>query len=280
MLLTSCGVVKVAPSKSAQETSSQVQAPSIGKKPQKAPQTSTPQSPLAGEWAVTAVNSQEIKVEGDNYPSVSFVPSEQLPGVVDIIAFNGCNYLNGSWKVDKNSVEPMSEMISTMKACADAPFEQAINTALGETLTFDITTQGSHKILSLYNALGNNVMTLRRHSLSQLQGPWKVTQIAGMPVTDAVDIEINIDAEQGTIHGNAGCNVLNGKILPTLEKPDGLEFRDLHTTRMTCPYIDTEQAFLVALEEVVTAKIDGSTLSLLNEEAQPIIVMTRLTQPN
>ncbi|MFU7517913.1 META domain-containing protein, partial [Clostridium sp. HCS.1] len=73
-------------------------------------------------------------------------------------------------------------------------------------------------------------------------------------------------------------NVLNGNIIVNLDKGHGIEFQNLATTRMTCPDIATEQAFLLALEQVSTAMSGKNTdsASLCNASVSPVITMVRL----
>lgn len=83
----------------------------------------------------------------------------------------------------------------------------------------------------------------------------------------------------GKIHGNAGCNILNGAIVVKLDKGDGIEFKDLATTRMTCPAIATEQAFILALEQVDTCVEGASSDQAIMKGAngQPLLTLIRIS---
>ena len=85
--------------------------------------------------------------------------------------------------------------------------------------------------------------------------------------------------DEHKIHGNAGCNVLNGDIIVNLDKGNGIEFKNLATSRMMCPDIATEQAFLLALESVDNATKGSSpdTTLLKNAAGQTIISLKRLS---
>lgn len=231
------------------------------------------QPALLGEWAIVSVAGTKLVPNGDVLPSLTLSPNPELNGVVDVIGFNGCNYINGSWQVGSSSLKPTGEFISTLKACPDAPYQQSINQALSQAVAYQL--KGNN--LSLRDADGKEMMLLRNHNLSYLNGAWKVVSITGKTVNPTINIAVVLDDDQGSIHGSAGCNTLNGKMIPTLERNSGVEFRDLRTTRMTCPDIAVEQAFLLALEQVssVQHNSDGS-ITFLNEDGKPIITMNPL----
>lgn len=210
---------------------------------------------LLGCWSVTEINGQEVVVNGENHPQFTFKAMPEAPGAIMVIAFNGCNYLNGSWKVEDSKLMPFSEFISTMKNCPDAPYEFALNQALNETTGFSLDEPNT---LILKSGTGRTVMTLRKRNLNFLNGAWKVTTINGVPVPENADVKIVIDVDECKIHGRAGCNIVNGTVVVNLDKGNGLEFKDLATTMMMCPYIDTERQFLLALEEVSTCT-EGAT---------------------
>lgn len=68
--------------------------------------------------------------------------------------------------------------------------------------------------------------------------------------------------------GHAGCNRLGGAY-----RIDGnaLEFGELTTTRMACPALETENAFLNALEDVARWRLVDNQLELLDERNQPLL---------
>ena len=64
-----------------------------------------------------------------------------------------------------------------------------------------------------------------------------------------------------------------------LDKGDGIEFKNLATSRMMCPDMATEQAFLLALEQVDTA-VRGANPSeavMRDDSGKTVITMTRLS---
>lgn len=231
---------------------------------------------LTGEWAIVEVNGEKVTVNGENHPKLTFDPAEGMTGVVKVIGYNGCNYLNGAWNIKGSKITPAGEFISTLMACEDAPYEYAVNMALNEAASYQLTDASN---LSILSSTGRTVMKLRKHNLAYLNGAWRVTEIEGAPIS--ANVKIVIDTQENKVHGNAGCNILNGDIIVNLDKGDGIEFKNLATSRMTCPDIATEKAFLLALESVSTAGKGktADTAVLKNSAGQVIIALKRLA-PN
>ena len=120
-------------------------------------------------------------------------------------------------------------------------------------------------------------MKLQKQNLAFLNGAWQGTASEGKAIT--AKIKIVIDVEEKRVHGNAGCNLINGEIIVNLDKGNGIEFKNLATSRMICPDIATEQAFLLALENVDTAA-EGETPNqavLKDNDGKTILSLTRLS---
>lgn len=271
MIITGCSIIKRTPAKTAADTTPTTDAGVT---------TSASAAPaeISGEWAIVSVNGKEVKVNGENHPSLSFVVDENTPGTVSVIGFNGCNYINGTFYVDGTKLAKAGEFISTMMACPDAPYEYDINQALDRVTSYSLNHSASDHIMALNNASGTPLIVMRKHDISFLNGAWKVDAVNGSAVPASADVKIVIDLDQKKIHGNAGCNIVNGSLILTLDKENGIEFKDLVTTRMTCPDIATEQAFLLALENVSSASRDGSDNKavLRDSDGNTVITLTRI----
>lgn len=231
-------------------------------------------SGLQGDWAIIVINDEPVNVNGEDHPKLTFEADETAPGVVRVIGFNGCNYINGAWQISEGKITPAGEFLTSLRACPDAPYEQAVNSALHNVSGYTVV---SPQEIDLTSATGRTVMKLRKQSLEFLNGAWKVTVIEDRDI--AANIRFVLDTAEGRIHGNAGCNLLNGTIVINYDKGSGIEFQNLATSRMTCPDIAEEQAFLLALEQVSTALPgkDNDTAYLCNSAGQKIITLKRLS---
>jgi copper homeostasis protein (lipoprotein) len=92
---------------------------------------------------------------------------------------------------------------------------------------------------------------------------WRLTLLNGQPVSvgeNQQQAQLVLQTEGRRVHGSGGCNRLMGSY-----RLDGdrLAFGPLATTRGACPSgMETEQAFLKALEQVRAWKIEGEHLEL------------------
>jgi heat shock protein HslJ len=73
---------------------------------------------------------------------------------------------------------------------------------------------------------------------------------------------LEIYVEDKRVHGNTGCNVLNGSI--DIDE-DKISFSKMITTEMACPG-ELEQKFLSALEKVNRYKIEKLRLFLYDDD--------------
>jgi len=89
---------------------------------------------------------------------------------------------------------------------------------------------------------------------------FKDEQIINHPV-----IEIYLKEER--VHGNAGCNTINGKVNVDGSK---VTFSKIITTEMACPD-NIEQRFLAALQSVDNYKIEKLRLFLYEDEAVRLV---------
>ncbi|MCM1483232.1 MAG: META domain-containing protein [Muribaculaceae bacterium] len=232
---------------------------------------------LYGEWTAAHVGTQAV--EGENRPYLIFDKSGANPFVVNCYANDGCNTLNGTFAVTPGgSFKASSDMASTMRMCPDAPYELGFGMALRNVRNYKIEQVGRDYLLYFIGEDGNTLMTLRKSDISFINGAWKVMRIGSQELKADNETEMVIDIPELKVHGNAGCNVLNGTLYIDPDKQNSLQFRDLVTSRMTCPDIATEQAFLVALEKVETVApgSDSETAYLKDASGNTLITLQRL----
>lgn len=224
---------------------------------------------IAGEWNVFSVGGK--KVTGEERPYINFNLEDHR-----IYGSNGCNIINGDFTAKDDSSLRIENMISTMMACPDAPFEADINLALDNARYFSISKQGHEYYLVLLDNTRKSIMTLRRHNMDFLNGSWKVEEINGHD-NDNEDVQMVIDIFEQRVHGNTGCNILNGSLLIDPDKSNSIQFSNLATTRMMCPDMKTETAFLVALESVEFAKKGkNNTVIMTDKNNKPMLLLKRI----
>lgn len=224
---------------------------------------------LNGEWTIYDVYGE--KVTGEERPYIDIVNDEGR-----FYGSNGCNILNGSVITAGDNGIVFTNVLSTKKYCHDAQFEYKINVTLDAVRSYTINQYGHEYYLDLKNSSGQVVMVLRRHNMDFLNGAWRVTSINGKHNANE-GVEFVIDIPSGTIHGNTGCNILNGDLTIDPDKAHAIQFNHLATTRMMCPDYETEMALTVALEEVQTAYADGNDAAVMyNGRGKEVLRLQRI----
>lgn len=237
---------------------------------------------LTGDWSVVEVG--DTKVDLEQLPTVSLsLPDSDIVAGQDIVlcyAFNGCNTINGKFKVAPgHKMTPEGDFISTLMVCPGVDYDQLVSNAVNVVEAYAVNSAGGESTLHLYDKNGRKMLTLRKHDLEFLNGAWRVTRLgADVNVPDSIGMEMVIDLPEGRLHANGGCNVINGKVEPVMAVDGGLRFSDLASTRMYCPSMELEQALLGNLNEVAKAVRGGKpdTALLLGQNGAVLVALTRM----
>lgn len=236
---------------------------------------------IYGEWIAYKVGN--LMVTGSERPYVIFdgdnmeQPKENL---IKMYGNDGCNIINGTFLITPGGImKPSSDMISTMRLCPDAPYEMGMSLALNNVTHFELDKIGNDYLLNMKGANDSTLMVLRKYDLNFINGAWAVTKINGKAVPAEAEMQLVIDTPEQKIHGNAGCNVMNGKIVINPDRQNSMSFTDMITTRMTCPFIESESELLNALSKVVSVTpIDDLAGAQLKDEAGNSLVTLKRIQ--
>lgn len=223
---------------------------------------------LAGEWTIVAAGSTQI-TDREEMPYINFDNGR-------FYASNGCNVLNGSYRIDDNKIT-FGGVASTLRYCHDVPFEHDINVVLADGTSYPINIEntGHETYLYILGSNGHKMLTGRRHNMGFLNGQWQVTSIDGKPIDDE-ECNIFFDIAEGRVHGNTGCNYFNGNIFISPDRSNAIELSNMGVTRMACPKTEQETAMLVALEQTATAlQGSGNRVMLLDKDGKQVITLTR-----
>lgn len=225
---------------------------------------------ISGDWAIEEVNDK--KAVGESAPFLRFVPSEGR-----IYGNNGCNTVNAAYKSNPaDSTLSFSEIATTMRMCAtEGLTDYEINGALDRTRFYSWELVGSEYWLYLYNDAHIRVMSLMHQSFDFLNGTWRVTAIEDQPV-DIPDMKLVFDIDEGKVHGNTGCNIINGTIETDMEKPNSISLQDFAMTRMACPDPEYQTRLIVALEDASRAKpVSPGKVLLLDAGGTVVLTLQR-----
>ena len=225
---------------------------------------------VKGDWAIETVNG--VPAVGEKAPFLKFVPAEGR-----VYGNNGCNVINAEYKYNpQDSTISFSYLSSTMMLChKEGITDMAINLALDATRYYSWELNGDDYYITFYNENHEPVMTLMHQNFQFLNGTWQVKEISGEAV-NVPKMKLVIDVEEGKLHGNTGCNVINGSLEINMESANSISFQGITKTLMMCPDINYETRLLVALEEAMKAKpLKGGKVELLDSQDKAVLVLER-----
>lgn len=228
---------------------------------------------VKGDWAIETVNGK--KAVGEKAPFLMFVPKENR-----VYGNNGCNVLNATYKYNPaDSTISFGAVATTMMACAkEGITDYEINQALSHVCRYSWQQRDSQFWLFFYDRTGRQLMSLMHQNFDFLNGTWAVTAIDEEPVK-VTDMRVVFDIDEGKVHGNTGCNIINGTLETDRETANAISIQELGMTRMACNDPSRETQFVVALESAMYARpIASNKVLLMNDSGKVVLTLVRTTQ--
>ena len=225
---------------------------------------------VKGDWAIETVNGKPAV--GETAPFLKFVPDQKR-----VYGNDGCNIINGGYQYNPaDSTLVFSDMATTMRACGMPDItDMEVHAALGAARYYTWRLNGDDYYLTLYDADHNPVMELMHQNFQFLNGTWLVKEIDGTAV-DVPDMKMVIDVDEGKVHGNTGCNILNGSLETDMDAANSISFQKIGLTRMACPDPNYETQLVVALEEASRAKpLKEGRVARLNNQGETVLLLER-----
>ena len=237
--------------------------------PMREVEITNPARQLYGEWDIVMMRKKQVYTMERAYLYLDFAGGNKVYGC------NGCNTINGKFSQSGNDIS-FSDFVSTGESCRNVTSEKTIMHTLAEVRHFTLETQYNAQYLNLMNAKGTVLMVLKRHNLDAMNGAWLVKEIESENVSQH-NMRMVIDAEMQTIHGDTGCNIINGVITLDPTKDMAIQFEDLQSGEHDCEAIDYETALLLALERTESCKrINQNEMALLDNKGAIVIVLQRI----
>ncbi len=228
-----------------------------------------PAKQLYGEWDIVSMRKKKVYTMERAYLYLDFAGGNKVYGN------NGCNTINGTFQLSGNNLK-FNDFISSGESCRNVTSEKTIMHTLADVRRYTLETQYATQYLNLMNSKGTVIMVLKRHNLDAMNGAWLIKEINSENVVD-LNMRVVVDAVMQTIHGNTGCNIINGIITLDPAKDMAIQFEDLHSTEHDCEDIQYETALLLALERTESCKrINQNEMALLDNKGTIVIVLQRL----
>lgn len=228
-----------------------------------------PAKQLYGEWDIVSLRKRSVMTLERAYLYLDFAGGNKVYGN------NGCNTINGTFELSGNNLK-FGEFISSQESCNNVTNEKSIMHALADVRRYTLQSQYNAQYLNLMNSKGAVVMVLKRHNLDAMNGAWLVKELNSENVSEK-NMRVVIDAVMQTIHGDTGCNIINGIITLDPTKDMAIQFEDLHSSEYMCEDIEDETALLLALECTESCKrINQNEMALLDNKGTIIVVLQRI----
>ena len=229
-----------------------------------------PAQQLYGEWDIVSIRKKKVYTLERAYLYLDFAGGNKVYGN------NGCNTINGTFQLSGNNLK-FGEFISSGESCHNVTSEKTIMHTLADVRRYTLETQYNAQYLNLMNSKGTVLMVLKRHNLDAMNGPWLIKEINSENVSEK-GMRVVVDAVEQTIHGDTGCNIINGIITLDPTKDMAIQFEDLHSTEHECEDIDFETTLLLALETTESCKrINQNEMALLDHKGSIVLVLQRIT---
>lgn len=232
-------------------------------------------STINGEWNIIEINgSAVVPAPNQEFPFIGF---DTTTGKV--FGNSGCNRMMGSFDVNaKPGTISLGTIASTRMACPDMTLENNVLSALKQVKRYK--KLGKENI-ALCGSSNRPIIVLQKKAptmqLSDLNGKWMISEAGGQAIPEGMEkqpfIEFNISEKR--IHGNAGCNLINGGFVADGDAA-AISFPQLVSTMMACPDMEVEGRVLKALNEVKSfGKLAGGGIGLYDADNTLVMVLVK-----
>lgn len=206
-----------------------------------------PLSILNGEWSIVEISGAKIvPAARQNLPFINFDTESGK-----IFGNSGCNRMMGNF--DVNSKKSIINMAGTRMLCPDMTVEKNLLNALARVAGCKEMENGK---TALCDKKKRPLVVLKRKiaetNISMLNGEWKIIQVNGKTISSEKENSpfLFFNAGNRTVHGNVGCNSVNGKIVTGDDDAYAISFPVLAATMKACPDMSTEAKVMAALNEI------------------------------
>ncbi|MCF2553385.1 META domain-containing protein [Bacteroides caecigallinarum] len=228
---------------------------------------------ISGEWNVVSVEGKEVT----GNPYIGFdMENGRLYGNA------GCNRIMGGVEID--SVNPghigLTNIGATRMMCPDMETEQKVLEALNEVAGYKASATG----VELTDKDGKVLMSLERReapavSINDINGEWTISKVDGVEIEVADKTPfLSFNVADNAVHGNGGCNIINGSFSQEEGNASSLKFGQMISTMMAGPGMETEGKVLEAMNKVASFVVnEDGTLSLMDAGNNEVLLLVRNT---
>lgn len=233
-------------------------------------------SSINGEWNIIEVNGTVVApAPGQEFPFIGF---DTAGGKV--YGNSGCNRLMGAFNVNAKPGEMnLGALGSTRMACPDMTVEKNVLSALAQVKKYKKVGKEN---IALCNSSNRPVVILQKKQsgvkLADLDGKWMIREAVGEAIPDGMEKQpfVEFKVSEKRLHGNAGCNVINGSFLTDSKNETAISFPQVISTMMACPDMEVEGRVLKALNMVQSfGKLAGGGIGLYDADNNLVLTLIK-----
>ena len=234
-------------------------------------------SALNGEWDIIEINGATVvPAPGQAFPYVGFDATSGR-----VYGNSGCNRLMGTFNTAaKSGTLELGQMGSTRMMCPDMVNEKNVLAALAQVRKFKVLDD--KQVALCGKSMKRPVMVLQRRApevtVADLEGRWKISQAGGEDIPGDMENQpfLELDIVGQKVHGNAGCNIINGAFVTDEANATALSFPNLISTMMACPDMEVEGRVTKALGEVKSfGRLSGGGIGFYNADGALVLVLVK-----
>lgn len=238
-------------------------------------QEATTTSSIDGEWYIVTIDGKKVaSTSEEERPHIGFdTKSGRIHG------FSGCNRLMGSFDSHATSgTIDLSRIGSTRMMCPDMTTEQEVLKALPQVKKYKAMKKDK---MALCNSSGKTFIVLQKKEagvkLSDLDGKWMIVEADGKAIPKKMETQpyFEFDIAQKKMHGNAGCNIINGAIVTDKNDPASISFPNVISTMMMCPDSDVESRVMKAMNAVKSFGKLPKGIGMYDDEHNLVLVLKK-----
>lgn len=233
-------------------------------------------SSLSGEWNIIEINgSAVVPAPNQEFPFIGFDTKNGK-----VYGNSGCNRLMGSFDVNaKPGQIALGALGSTRMMCPDMTVEQNVLAALGQVKKYKRLGKGN---IALCGSSSRPLIVLQKKEasakLSDLNGEWLIREADGVAVPSGMEKQPNIafDVTEKRLHGNAGCNIINGSFDTDQANPAAISFQRVISTMMACPDMEVEGRIKKSLGAARSfGKLENGGMGLYDADKNLVMVLVK-----
>lgn len=234
-------------------------------------------SVLGGEWNIIEINGAVVvPAPGQAFPYIGFDTNTGK-----VYGNAGCNRLMGTFDTQaKPGRLELSQVGSTRMMCPDMTVEKNVLAALAQVKKFK--KLNDNQLALCGKSLKRPIVVLQQRmpevDITALEGHWAIVEAMGQAIPEGMEKApfLEFDTKAQRMHGNAGCNIVNGGYKIDEANAASISFPQVISTMMACPDMKVEQNILQALNSTKSfGKLASGNIGFYDAEGTLVLVMKK-----